>query len=194
MALVEQHPRNIPDSYPSQLEELVTTESGLELWIRPLVPSDAAALTAEFAEADEDTLYMRFFTPSFDLTDERLRYLTEIDYKNHVALAAMTAEGDESQGVAIARYVARSATDVEGAIVVKERYRRLGIGTLLLDRLIRAAGAAGYQTMSGTYLSANVAVEHLLERSGFQAATDEEDGTVNVIVAVDREAGPPPGR
>jgi acetyltransferase len=150
------------------------------MWIRPVVPTDAAVLAAEFAEIDEDTLYKRFFNPSFELTEERLRYLTEIDYEHHLALAAMTDEEPDADGIAIGRFAARSATDVECAIVVKADYRRLGIAKLLLERLAAAAAARGYKTMSATYLADNDGAQGLLASCGFVLVADEGDGVVDV--------------
>lgn len=172
--LVKQHPDRPPTGYPAQLEQEIELPNGETLWVRPLVPADAAALAAEFAAADDDTVYMRFFNPYFRLTADRLRYLTEVDYHQHLALAAMIARGDASEGVAIARYVERTADDVEGAIVVKPEYRRLGIARLLLDRLAEIAAAEGYRTMSASYLESNEGAASLLARCGFGEPSIED--------------------
>ena len=92
----------------------------------------------------------------------------------------MTAEEPDADGIAIGRFAARSETDVECAIVVKARYRRLGIAKLLLDRLAAAAAARGYKTMSATYLSENQGAQGLLASCGFVAVADEGDGVVDV--------------
>lgn len=144
-----------------------------------MVPADSLALADEFAAADEDTLYMRFFNPTFALTDQRLRYFTEVDYRSHVALAVMTEAGDGSEGAAIARYVERSETDVECAVVVKPEYRKRGIARILLLRLGEIAAAAGYKTMSASYLEENEAAGKLLESCGF-TVVEKQDGVVEM--------------
>lgn len=179
--LVKQHPDRIPAGYPAHLEEEIQLPNGEKLWIRPLVPEDAAALAAEFAVADDDTVYMRFFNPHFRLTADRLKYLTEVDYHHHLALAAMVARGDRSEGVAIARYVERTADDVEGAIVVKPEYRRQGVAKLLLDRLASIAAREGYRTMSASFLETNKGAAALLDSCGFDAPT-VEDGIAHTIL------------
>lgn len=189
MAHVEQHPDQLPPDYPADLEEVVVV-GDTRLWVRPVVPSDAPALAAEFAAADDDTVYMRFFNPYFRLTADRLRYFTEIDYHNHVALAVMLPEdGRAAEGVAIGRYVARSAIDVEGAIVVKPRYRRLGVASLLLDRLVRIAAANGFTSMSASYLVDNHAAAALLARFGFRVV-EAGDDVVEAILEFERPATP----
>ncbi|NND04003.1 MAG: GNAT family N-acetyltransferase [Acidimicrobiia bacterium] len=171
--LVKRHPDQLPTGYPVHLEEEVMLPNGELLWVRPLVPEDAAALAAEFAAVDDDTVYMRFFNPHFRLTADRLRYLTEVDYHHHLALAAMIRRGNVYEGVAIARYVERTADDVEGAIVVKPDYRRLGIAGLLLERLADIAAGEGYRTMSASYLESNAGAASLLAACGFGEPTIE---------------------
>ena len=185
---IKQYPGSTPADYPTHLEREFRLPSGEVLWMRPIVPADAEILAAEFAAADDDTVYSRFFTPSFDLTEDRLRYLTELDYKTHLALAITTIGGDGSEGVAIGRYAARTATDVEGAVVVKPAYRRLGIARILVDQLVAAAAGVGYNTMSASYLADNAAAARLLDRIGFTGGV-LEDGIV--VDATRRLTGDP---
>jgi len=191
---IDAHPGEIPEGYPQDLEESVTLKSGEVVFVRPLVRADAAALAAEFAAADEETVYLRFFNPSFDLTDERLRYLTEIDYRRHLALVALTDESDDAEGIAIGRFVERTPTDVEGAIVVKPAYRQRGVALALLERLAEAAARRGYDTMSATYLAQNEGAARLLESCGFHVTADEGDGVVDVSLNLRSESDPPDGR
>lgn len=179
MALVSQYPRQRPADYPTNLEQEIVLADGDVLWVRPVVPSDSAALAAEFAAADEDTLYMRFFNPTFALTEERLRYFTELDYRSHLALAVMTENADGSEGVAIGRYAARSDSEVEAAVVVKTEYRQRGIARILLTTLGEVAAAAGYQAMSASYLEENTAAGSLLAACGF-AEVSAADGIVEM--------------
>ena len=177
MPFVKQNPESPPAAYPAHLEQELWLPSGEVLWMRPVVPADAAVLAAEFAAADDDTLYSRFFTPTFNLTEDRLRYLTELDYTTHLALAVMTIGGDQSEGVAIGRYAARTADDVEGAIVVKPEYRRLGVARILVEHLTTEAGRTGHRTMSASYLAENVAAARLLDSLSFSGGV-LQDGVV----------------
>ena len=167
MAHMNQYPDSPPAGYPACFEQEIRLPDGHLLWARPIVPGDADILAAEFSAADDATLYARFFTRSFDLTKDRLRYLTEIDYATHLALAVMTIGGEHPDGVAIGRYAATTATDVEAAVVVKPRYRRLGIAGILVELLATAATSAGYSTMSASHLADNTAADRLLGRMGF---------------------------
>lgn len=179
MSRMNQYPDSPPVGYPAWLEQEIRLPHGQLLWVRPIVPGDAEILAEEFSAADDATLYARFFTRSFDLTKERLRYLTEIDYTTHLALAVMRIGGEEPDGVAIGRYAARTATDVEAAVVVKPRYRRLGIARILVELLAAAAATAGYSTMSASYLADNAGADRLLERMGFSGGSMENGVVVD---------------
>ena len=82
--------------------------------------------------------------PKARFTKAELRYLTEVDGHDHVALVA---ESERWPGtiVAVARYV-RLDDDpdtAEAAIVVADMLQGLGLGTLLAERLAAAATVHG---------------------------------------------------
>jgi RimJ/RimL family protein N-acetyltransferase len=142
------------------------------------VPNDASLLGAEIEAADEETLYLRFFTPVVRVDEARLRYLTELDYNRRFALAAFTPEGD---GMAIARYEeATGAGEAEVAVTVKPEYRRKGIATLLFGLLEEAAASHGMRRLYANYLGANEPAEALMAKCGYTNV--EYDGGVATVV------------
>src|SRR3954452_17028333 len=74
-----------------------------ELEIRPIEPRDKPSLAAAVDESSDDAVYRRFLNPHGRLTASELRYLTEIDHRDHEALVALDPAGNRSVGVA--RYV-----------------------------------------------------------------------------------------
>jgi hypothetical protein len=56
-----------------------------------------------FARLSPESRYRRFLTATPELTEEAVRYLTEIDHHDHEAIAALDEEIGE--GIGIARYV-----------------------------------------------------------------------------------------
>jgi GNAT superfamily N-acetyltransferase len=77
-----------------------------------------------------------------ELSDDELRYLTELDGVRHFALGAVTAAGDD--GLGIARYIclADEPGVAEAAIAVADHAQGVGLGSLLFQRLVAAAGRA----------------------------------------------------
>lgn len=159
-------PPTAPPGYPFEFERTISLRDGTIARIRPVVPDDAEVLAAAIAGADEETLYMRFFTPVVHFDEARLRYLVELDYRERFAIAALTPDGD---GMAIARYEgAYGAPDeAEIAVTVTPRYRRLGLATTLFGILEEAGRANGFRRFLANYLAANEAAEHLMASCGY---------------------------
>jgi acetyltransferase len=96
-----------------------------------------AQIEAGFEQLSEASRRSRFFTPLEQLPESLLRYLTELDYRDHVAPVAGAIDDPGEPGVAIARYI-RCADDpdcAEAAVTVLDDYQRRGIATVLLQAL-----------------------------------------------------------
>src|SRR5262245_28623132 len=101
---------------------LLTLLDGTTVFVRPIGPEDKALLQRFVARLSPETAYRRFMSPKSSFTDAELRYLTEIDGRDHAALAAVTPDGTL---VAVARYV-RSSTapdTADMAIVVGDAWQ-----------------------------------------------------------------------
>jgi GNAT superfamily N-acetyltransferase len=157
--------------------------------IRPVTPADKPLLAAAFAQLSEESRYRRFFTPLRALDARHLAYLTELDHRDHEALLAIDARSGSCAGVA--RFV-RVAEDVaEPAVVVGDRWQRLGLGGALLERLAERARAEGISRFSAVVLAQNRDAVRLLERLG-DATRDEAGHEFRFdVVLADRDAGGP---
>jgi len=176
-----------PEGYPHELERRVEAESGVTLRIRPVLPTDAERLGEEIHNADAQTLYMRFFTPTVHLDAARLRYLTEVDYVHRLALVVFVDDdGTEGEGVAIARYEGKPDSGVaEIAVTVKENWRQAGLGKMLVRLLESAAVDRGITAFEAMYLGGNEGAAGLMQSAGF-----EVDQVEAGVVTVSKTLGP----
>lgn len=149
--------------------------------IRPVLPTDAERLGREIHDADAQTLYMRFFTPTVHLDEARLRYLTELDYVSRLAVVVFVDEaGEEGEGVAIARYEGRPDSDrAEIAVTVKEKWRHAGLGKMLVELLEAAAVERGIVAFEAMYLGSNEGAAGLMRVAGFEVV-GVDSGVVSV--------------
>ena len=101
--------------------------TGLE--IRPIEPGDKAALAAAVDQSSDEAVYRRFLNPHGRLTAAELRYLTEVDHRDHEALVALDPASSESVGVA--RYVRdpERRESAEIAVAVLEQWQGRGVTT-----------------------------------------------------------------
>jgi RimJ/RimL family protein N-acetyltransferase len=138
---------------------------GTRVTIRPIEASDKQELQDGLHRLSEQTVQRRFLVPKVRFTKAELRYLTEVDGHDHVALVA---ESDRWPGmiVAVARYVRLNddPDTAETAIVVSDVLQGLGLGTLLAERLAGIAVLHDVRRFSAEMLGDNVAAHRLMDR------------------------------
>jgi RimJ/RimL family protein N-acetyltransferase len=128
----------VPEETASPVAEHVVLDDGLEVLIRPLRPEDKRRVAQAFERLSPETRYRRFFAPLPRLSDQDLRYLTEVDHHDHEALAAVNPENGGIVGVA--RYVrSEDPGEAEVAVVVGDPWQGRGVATALLQRLVGRA-------------------------------------------------------
>jgi GNAT superfamily N-acetyltransferase len=116
------------------------------------------------------------------LRDSDLRYLVEIDHRNHEALIAFDEQRNE--GVGVARYVRDAARPAAAAaaVTVADDWQGRGLGTLLLEGITMRAREEGVDTFTALMLVENGQTMDLLERLGAVRVVDRAAETVEVEV------------
>ena len=132
----------------------VVVSDGLELLIRPLGSDDKRRISQAFERLSPETRYRRFFAPLESLSDQDLRYLTEVDHHDHEALAAVNPENGMIVGVA--RYVrSDDPAEAEVAVVVGDPWQGHGVATALLQELVVRAREEGIDRFVALVMSDN---------------------------------------
>ena len=150
---------------------------GSRVLIRQVRSADAPLLADGFGGLSARSRWMRFMMAKPQLTAAELRYLTDVDHRDHEALGALDRSG--GRGVGIARYV-RDGGDpqaAEIAVTVVDNWQGRGLGTALLVRLSDRARQEGIGRFTALAAADNLAVARLLARMG-AGVTHREAGTV----------------
>lgn len=159
---------------------LVVLRDGSRIRVRQGHRSDRELLLRGFERLSAGSRYRRFLMATPQLSDEMVRYLTEIDHHDHEAIAAF----DEltGEGVGVARFVRKSdRPDVaEVAVTVVDEWQGRGVATVLLEVLTGRARAEGITSFTGLLLASNREMMELLESLGPVRTLDRQAGTVEV--------------
>jgi len=136
------------------------------------------------ARLSRESVRRRFLAAKPSLSSAELRYLTEIDGVDHLALVAVR-DDDPDQLAAVARCVRTEpgAATAEFAIVVDDRLQGKGLGGTIAQELADAACAVGIRRFAATTLADNDAVQRLME--GFTGRVEQcaQEGGVRELVA-----------
>jgi RimJ/RimL family protein N-acetyltransferase len=142
----------------------IALSDGSRFEVRPIRPDDKPRLADGLSRLSPESVRRRFLTPKPRFSSMELRYLTEVDGYNHVALVAAPAEQPD-RIAAVARFV-RLADDpavAEFAIVVADSYQGRGLGRELAMRLTERARELGVRRFTATTQADNVAAQKLIE-------------------------------
>jgi len=168
---------DIPAGYPDGLEREVAGADGLRYHVRPIRPDDAARLVAFHRQLSPHSVYMRFFTFHPTLTDAEVARFTTVDYADRLALVATV----DDHLIGVGRFDrAPGETEAEVAFVVADQYQHHGIGSLLLDELVRAGRQRGVEVFKAETLAENSAMLDVFRHAGFAVTSGIEYGTVTL--------------
>jgi RimJ/RimL family protein N-acetyltransferase len=134
--------------------------------VRPIRAEDKRMLTDGLRRLSDESVHRRFLTPKRSFSRTELRYLTEVDGRDHVALVAEPPTEPSRRLIAVARFV-RLADDphaAEVAITVADDWQGRGLGSLLGEHLAHSARNRGIRRFTATMASDNVPAHRLMAR------------------------------
>jgi len=139
---------------------------GAPILIRPIRADDKRMLENGLRHLSPETVQRRFLTPKSSFSRAELRYLTEVDGRDHVALVVESPTDPVRRLIAVARFI-RLHDDrdaAEAAIVVADDWQRRGLGSLLAGELAGMARALEIRRFTATMASDNAAAHRLMRR------------------------------
>lgn len=156
-------------------------KDGSRITVRHIRPGDAEELRRAFQKLSPQSRYRRFLVSMPVLSEDMVRYLTEVDGIDHVALVATRESHDLKSeiGLGVARFIrAKDDPDVaEAAVTVVDEAQGKGIGRLLTQTLGEAALERGIRCFRAEVLAENAPMRKILEDAGAVVLRDES-GTV----------------
>ncbi|PMG43282.1 bifunctional acetate--CoA ligase family protein/GNAT family N-acetyltransferase [Shewanella sp. 10N.286.52.B9] len=168
--------------YPKELEQKATLKNGLKVMLRPILPEDEPKhLAFDNSLSDEDR-YKRYFGVRSKMTHEEMAVLTQIDYAREMAFIA-TAE--DENGEAITLGAVRASTDpdnteAEFAMAVRGDYQGIGLGKMLLEKLINYYKTTNTPVLAGFTMFENRSMANLAKGLGFTVSFDMDEHLIKM--------------
>jgi acetyltransferase len=172
--------------YPKELEESVQLRDGTEIVLRAVCPEDDSAFREMMVHVTRDDLRLRFLRDVHSIHPTEVARATQVDYDREMAFVASRsmANGEEKLlGIATA---IRSPDErsAEFSLLVRSDMGSIGLGSALLDKLVRYCRKEGIHELVGHVLAENNRMLAVAERLGFVFDTGETTELVTVRLKI----------
>lgn len=168
--------------YPTELEEGAWLKDQSHVLLRPIRPEDEPTHKQFVLKVSDEDRYKRFFADVGELGHEELARMTQIDYDREMAFVAVGQDGAFNQQIlGVVRAISNpDQSDAEFAILVRSDLKGLGLGKLMMEKIVRYARERGIGQLSGMTMPSNRGMINLAKRLGFKIDIQLEDGVVNM--------------
>jgi GNAT superfamily N-acetyltransferase len=153
--------------------------SGAELTLRYATPDDLDAVAALHERCTPETLRRRYLGTAAGPDRPRLTRLLD----PATALTLVVEDQANGQLVAWANLLA-DGPEAEVALLVRDEWQRLGLGTVLLRRIVALAAAAGVEAVHAHAHVDNAAMIRTMRRLGVPLRHETDSGVVTVSADV----------
>lgn len=162
--------------------EKVQVRDGRDLLLRPISPDDVPALRRCFARLSPEDIRRRFLHAMSELPAPMARRLCQVDPALETALVLMDETARPATLCGVGRiYVDVSADSAEFSVLVEHDWTRMGLGALLMQRLVDACRRRGLAEIWGYVLLENRPMLDLCRELGFhQRLVPDEPGTAQI--------------
>ncbi len=167
--------------YPADTETVKTFGPGLELKIRPILPSDEDMMRRLFYHFSDESKYLRYFARLSIMPHKEMQKYVNIDYEKIFSIVAILQKDRTERIIAEARYAYYDRIDAyEMAFIVDEEYQGRGIATFLLNYLMKIARERGIKRLSATVLPQNDKMLRVFEKGEVKPKSMFADGVIEL--------------
>jgi acetyltransferase len=167
--------------YPTKYVKTVKLKDGTEVLLRPIKPEDELLWLDMFQTFSQETVRFRFFRILKDTPHEMRTRYCNIDYDREIAIVAEVKEKDKRRFLGVTRVILKpgSTDEAEYALVVTDKWQRLGLGSEFIDYIIEIAKDKKVKKLYGVVLKDNVPMLTLCREKNFKI-TEGDPGEYEV--------------
>jgi GNAT superfamily N-acetyltransferase len=163
MLTVKDHNDRAAAAYASVTGQhwIESLKDGRHVLIRPLTEKDR----------DREYAFIKRLSPE----SRHMRFLAQINEPGAAMLNQLAHENGQLIEIGVSRYAATTEKECECAVTVADEWMHLGLGTLLMEHLIKAARKNGFTQLYSVDAASNAPMRDLAKALGFQTSNDPND-------------------
>ena len=168
--------------YPAELEETIRLRNGRAVLVRPIRPEDGSAHKEFLDRITPEDLRFRFLGVTRDVPPSEMARLTQIDYDREMAFIAIAPNGaGEPETLAVVRTLSNpDSTKADFAVMVRSDLKHCGLGSALMEKMLRYCRSLGMGEIIGEVLADNTAMLSLCRKLGFSVGPARDAGRCEV--------------
>jgi acetyltransferase len=181
-------PNQSPRPYPLQYVVPFTMKDGVGIIIRPIRPEDEPLMVKFHETLSDRSVYLRYFCSlslSRRVAHERLLRICFGDYDREMVLVAERTDPitGERHIMGVGRMnKLHAGNEAEVAVLVSDKYQKLGLGHELLRRVVEIARDEKLSSVSAEMLTDNVAMQVIMKHLGFRVRTSGDLSSVRAFL------------
>jgi acyl-CoA hydrolase/GNAT superfamily N-acetyltransferase len=165
---------------PKELRTTYVTPEGTQINFRPIHPTDEPRMRDLFYKLSQQTIYYRFMSFTKIIPRKQIQDFVYIDHRNDVTIVGTLREAYGEDVVAVGSYYLDPKSNLaEVAFVVSDHWQNRGVGTFLLQYLIRIARRNGIRGFTAEVLTENKAMQAVFNKSNCRLSTDFSGNVVS---------------
>ena len=163
--------------YPHHYETSRSFEGGLEVFFRPVKPSDTRRIQKLFHSLSPETVRNRWHASLNSLSRSTLMEITNIDYAKDMAIVGLVGPRANRRIICEGRCLYNPVNRMgEFDILVHDDYQALGLGSFLANYLMHVAYARGLHGLYAEVIQNNIPMRHLLDKAWPTAKIHHDSG------------------
>jgi acetyltransferase len=180
--VAEHRDNSLIAAYPEKYITHRTLKNGAEVLLRPIRAEDEVSFNELIKSLSAESVRFRFFSMIKDMPHERLVQYCNLDFDRQIAIVAELR--DNKKIIGAGRVIAEpDGKNGEFAILVADKWQRLGLGSKLLDYIIETAKDMRLEKISAYILPDNYKMIGLGEKKGFKIERlDEETAKASLVL------------
>lgn len=148
--------------------------------LRPVCPTDKAALCAMFSACSPKSLYSRFERQIRERPLDLAMQLCSIDGEREIAIVAEVGQGKKRKIIGVGQLHADSNhTMAEYAVLVADPWQGKGLGSALTDFCLKVATHWGIKKVMGEFSPSNVRIIRILQSRQFKLHRNRQEHIVS---------------
>ncbi len=166
----KKNPHLIISQYPKKYIKKVKLKDGMEVLFRPIKPEDEYMWQDMFNSFSEETVRYRFFRIIKETPHEMRTRYCNIDYDREMGIVAEITEKGKRRFIGVTRIIMTPGREDEAefALVVSDKWHRLGLGSEFIDYTIEIAKDKNLKKLYGIVMKDNVPMISLCREKNFK--------------------------